>query len=72
MGVGLPPGRLGGEQLSAYGRQPVVTAQSAVYNLLEVNLDQPVPAQTLKRRVKVPAFNCTRPAEMARTSAMIP
>src|ERR1035441_9084687 len=44
VGVGLQTRRLLSQPLHARRREPVVAAQTAVDDLLTVNLDQPIPA----------------------------
>src|ERR1700680_4522077 len=50
--IGLAPGRFSGQLLGALRCEPVVTAQSVLDDLLAVDADQSVQAQTVQRRIQ--------------------
>ncbi len=50
-GVGLHPGRLGGQQIGAPRRQPVVPAEPAVDDLLPVDGDHLVAEEPVECRI---------------------
>src|SRR6266498_5010279 len=50
--IGLEPSRLGGQLPGALRREPVVTAQAVLHDLLPVDSDQPVEAQTVQGRIE--------------------
>src|SRR5262249_30922866 len=53
-GIGVQAGRLLGESLLAFGREPVIATQSTVHDLLAINGDQVVFAKSVERRVQSP------------------